>query len=561
MHKFLKVIVDLLVITALFDLAIRSVIRLDRHWDTVCYHLPFAAMRGQLNLSYEMNDLMYLRYQGFPFLPETIQGLLWKVTGSVNMTGIVNYLAFLVFIVFCQWMLRARFGLVAIIALTAPLVIIHTTTNYVDLFGNAFLAIGISTCFYIYLYPERITNNHILWALAGFIAAAWSKYLLVPIVGFGFSCLILACFYLPLSGINFKRKQLVVLFLLAILLSTLPYLKNWILYANPFWPIRVPFFSDWFPHIEGFDPHSERPNLLKNDTQFKLFIHSLFEINHPTQYAYRPRWIIDQGNADIAFRMGGFWCVGVVFYVIITMLLLLVNNFKKGIKASFFLLGLFYFVAILPQSNELRYFLFLPLTWAAIIGMSFPIFKEKLPRLALFLPVCSIVLFGYMVSENWAHYKIEKSSYLDVAKYWEAPSWWAILEKNKVYCAVNMIPKAILLSGPTMREYTIVDRSKESLCPKNSLTLTKAGIKSAEAYLEESHSLFSNKKYHESIQACMKSLQLKPNYPEAYNNICAANIDMGRKDDAISACNHAIELRSDYSLAINNLAWAMKMNK
>ena len=29
----------------------------------------------------------------------------------------------------------------------------------------------------------------------------------------------------------------------------------------------------------------------------------------------------------------------------------------------------------------------------------------------------------------------------------------------------------------------------------------------------------------------MKSLQLKPDYPEAYNNICAANIEMGRKYD------------------------------
>ena len=376
MHKYVKFIASLLAIFALLDLAIRSFVRLDPRWDNVWYHLPFSARRGHLNLTYEMNDLMYLRYQGFPFLPETIQGLLWKVTGSVNMTGIVNYLAFLVFIVFCQRMLRAQFWLVALIALTAPLVIIHTTTNYVDLFGNAFLAVGITSCFYIYLYPDRITNNHILWALVGFILAAWSKYLLVPIVGLGFSCLTLACFYLPLNGLVFKRKQRVLLVLVAVLLSTLPYLKNWVLYANPFWPIRVPFFSDWFPYIEGFDPQSERPQLLKNHAQFKLFIHSLFEINHPVKYANRSRWIIDQGNADIAFRMGGFWCVEVVFYLIITMVLLCVNNLKKGIKASFFLLALLCFVAILPQSNEIRYFLFLPLSWAAIIGMLFPIVRE-----------------------------------------------------------------------------------------------------------------------------------------------------------------------------------------
>jgi Flp pilus assembly protein TadD len=57
----------------------------------------------------------------------------------------------------------------------------------------------------------------------------------------------------------------------------------------------------------------------------------------------------------------------------------------------------------------------------------------------------------------------------------------------------------------------------------------------------------------------MKSLQLRPGYADAYNNICAAYNKMEKWDEAVKACTKAIELKADFDLAKNNLAWAKKM--
>ncbi|MEX2269843.1 MAG: tetratricopeptide repeat protein [Vicinamibacterales bacterium] len=62
--------------------------------------------------------------------------------------------------------------------------------------------------------------------------------------------------------------------------------------------------------------------------------------------------------------------------------------------------------------------------------------------------------------------------------------------------------------------------------------------------------------YQGSLDAARKALELKPDYPEAYNNIAASLASLGRWDEAIAAAREAIRLRPDYRLARNNLAWA-----
>src|SRR4051812_9774529 len=125
----LGVLCKVALVAALAVLGIRSALRLENWYDTFLYHLPFAALRGGLGIPYDMNDYFRPWYEGFPPLAELVQGIFWKVTGTVNATGVVGYLAFLGFLVYCQRVLRASFGLVGLIALTAPLVIIHTTTS------------------------------------------------------------------------------------------------------------------------------------------------------------------------------------------------------------------------------------------------------------------------------------------------------------------------------------------------------------------------------------------------------------------------------------------------
>jgi hypothetical protein len=560
----------LIALAALADLAVRAAVRLELRWDTFMYHIPFAALRGGLRIPYEMNETMGARYQGFPPLPHLLQGMLWRLTGSINATGVVNYLAFVAFLAYCHIALKARFWLVALIALSAPMVLIHTTVSYVDLFGNSLLAIGVSSCLYLYLFPERFSRSVLLCGLAGLVGAAWSKYLLVPPV------VLVWCLFVAVSLCRSRREvcslpRALVPLAAAALLAALPYLKNFAVYGNPFWPMPMPIMMQSFPYTEDPHPIAQRPPPLKDASQPTLFIHSLFEIKHPTHYGDRPRWIIDQGNAWIAFRMGGFWNVGVVAYLLSTMIMLVVHDRRTGTITSIVTVGVLCFVAILPQSHELRFYQFIPLSWAAAIGILFPHLRKQVPLGALAFLMITTGLFAYMVYENQVHYRISNVDYMTAAREWGAAEWWDKLERGQKYCVVDMVPIGILLTGPTMSEYSIVERSREALCPPGTTVLTKDGLQSrnvagarqvpapsfnaADVLLEESMRHYQAGRFKECVEAAAQSAKLNPNSAPAFTNIGICSANLQRWDAAIENTRKALRLDPNFQLARNNLAW------
>lgn len=466
---------------ALVDLAVKSAIDWNPGWDGLAYHVPFAALRGGLSVPYDMNDLVRPYFEGFPPLPELVQGLLWRLTGSVNATGVINFIAFGLFLIYCHKVLRAPFWLVALISLTAPLVLIHTTVGYVDLFGNAFLAIGVSSCLHAHLFPERPSRAVAVGGLAALAAAAWCKFQLVPVVVVMF--VLLAVIVLRSAAADrFSRRQAAVIILVFATLAAAPYVKNLATCGNPFWPERVPIVGALFPYlIDGVTTGAalDRPASLKDSPQAQVFAQSLFEIDVPISYADRPRWNYDQSSAAPAsagYRMGGFWGMGVIVYLVVTFGTLTACRRRAGIVASIAGVGLLGVVAVLPQSNELRYYMFIPLTWAATIGMLYPQLRKRFHRAGLGLLVLVLALFGYMVFENTAYYKIQKVDYRDATVAWGASYWWPQLQQGRTYCVADMAMHAIaiMMTGPTMSEYTIVSRSKASLCPAGTIVLTMA---------------------------------------------------------------------------------------
>jgi hypothetical protein len=548
----------------LIILAIRSAVRFEFRWDTVWYHLPFAALRGGLDLPYHMNEAMQLRFQGFPPLPHLIQGVLWRITGSIHATGIVNYLAFISFLAYCHTVLRANGWLVALISLTAPLVIIHATSSYVDLFGNSFLAIGLASCFYLVLYPGRASRTILIGALTGATAAAWSKFQLVPLAMLVFFFLL--CFSLPRSHVfpELTRRQVTLLILVGSVIALIPYLKNIVIYGNPFWPVRLPVIGNNIPYAERIDVAilNERPSALRDRSQFSLFFRSLFEINHPVRYPHRPRWIIDQGNASIAFRSGGFWVVGSVVYLTCLLMMLVAKLGKRALGGVLLVLGLILLIAKLPQSHELRYYLCLPLFWAASIGVLYGDLKGRFPALVDPFLGLVLVLFGYMVSENRMHYTIERVGYQEAADWWGASPWWGRLERGEEYCAVNLAPKTILMTGPTMREFTITDRTHSFLCPYPSTVLSSNGSilpLNQNLLLTESLTLHQEGKFEDSLKASLRAIELKPDFALAHNNACSALNNLRRWNDAIAACLIALKIAPDLSIARNNLEYAQRM--
>ncbi len=84
-----------------------------------------------------------------------------------------------------------------------------------------------------------------------------------------------------------------------------------------------------------------------------------------------------------------------------------------------------------------------------------------------------------------------------------------------------------------------------------------ADTPSAEALLHQSAELCRAAKFDDCIAAARQAIALKPDYPEAYNNIAAASIVLHRWDEAIEAAREAVRLRPDFELAKKNLERAM----
>ncbi|MEW6732762.1 MAG: hypothetical protein AB1489_15660, partial [Acidobacteriota bacterium] len=82
-----------------------------------------------------------------------------------------------------------------------------------------------------------------------------------------------------------------------------------------------------------------------------------------------------------------------------------------------------------------------------------------------------------------------------------------------------------------------------------------------ENFLDLSLRYYQAEQYQNCIDAAREAIKLKPDYPEAYNNICACYNGMKMWDEAIAAGEIAVKLNSGYQLAINNLAWAKSQKK
>jgi hypothetical protein len=461
-------------LAAMVLVGLRSALHLELRWDTFYYHLPFAAMRAHLGVPYLPQPDTAALYQGYPPLVELLQGILWRLSGTVHATGIVNYVALLVFLYFCWKHLGASLWLLTLLVLTTPMVLIHAATSYIDLFTEATLAIGTAGVLSMLLFNRWDDRRLLLWTLSGTTLAAWSKYTASAPVLLVFMVLLFRYGTWLRNPIT-RQKALAQLrpVLLAMIVAALPMAKNEVLYGNPTWPVQPPVFGNHFPST--FDMQRERrtqaPPMFAGASQSELFFRSLFEIHHPTSYPNRERWIIDQGNAWIAYRSGGFWVIAVITGAVSAALLGFLHTRRAGWRMTAVILFLWCFVSILPQSHYLRYFMFLPLTISAAIAI-------LIPRVRLLYPLTTFVLMCLMVGEfiyiahvNHVYFRVDPTSYAQAAEAWGFKDYWSHLETGKTYCAVGFEPSAFMLTGPTMHEFRIVEQEQPSKCPSGTTLL------------------------------------------------------------------------------------------
>src|SRR5207247_9645183 len=101
--------------------------------------------------------------------------------------------------------------------------------------------------------------------------------------------------------------------------------------------------------------------------------------------------------------------------------------------------------------------------------------------------------------------------------------------------------------------------ARERVAQADGQTSNQPATQTPESYLALSLQRYREERYAEAIAACRAALELRPNYAEAWNNICAAYNKLGRYQEAAAACEQSLRYKPDFELARNNLLYARAM--
>lgn len=123
----------------------RALHGLDQDWDTFAYHLPFAArLAGTCDKAcYGMMAWHEARFDGFPMFATWLQSVIWRVADKPDWNDLINIAGLAVFVATARIYLRAPIALLVAALLTVPLIQIHLSVTYIDLFSNTMIATAV----------------------------------------------------------------------------------------------------------------------------------------------------------------------------------------------------------------------------------------------------------------------------------------------------------------------------------------------------------------------------------------------------------------------------------
>ena len=351
-----------LAVALLASLAIAAWHDVSKAWDVWYYHLPFAGRLVGLvdSSSFTFGRANQARYDGFPLFGELLQGILWRITGRPECASFVALAA----LPGLAWFLKRTFAVPAhltVIALLAiPLVQIHATACYVDLPANACVTM-LAMLGYRQLVSRTAPSLHVMVGASVLaVAAANTKFQLVPAVLAAATVLIAAA----LRRDSKRRARLLVIALALPLVLATP-LKNVVHHGNPVWPVELNVLGKSLPHAEG--AYASSPAWLENVPRPVRWGASVIELGlHPI--AEHHRWTIDQWTppSEPGYRMGGFFGAYVVVNVAALLFAAFVRRTREAKVAAWFAGGATLIASLVPQSHELRYYLFWMLLLVAL---------------------------------------------------------------------------------------------------------------------------------------------------------------------------------------------------
>lgn len=350
-------------------LALKAISEVDAVWDSLNYHLPFAARRAGLIPAdaYRFQEWLELCYQGIPALPYYLYGALWRLFGTANAANLVSVAAFAAYVLIAGRLIEAPRTIIAIALLAIPVIHVNVASSYTDLTTNLSFAGVLIIATLIVVEPTRPMIPRILGMLAMAAVAANFKLQYVGLVG-GFVPLffvmlmgfrhdgrpLMAAFKTELTGSPAWTK-LALLGLIAVCYASAA--KNAYFYGNPFFPIAFNFAGFTLPGVPA-DNRFHAPQYLIGAPQPFIWGASVLEY---LALGWRPLpYTIGQGNVAETVestRMGGY----LSFFVLFNLAIFALATLSRGgrhllILAGFILLTVA--VSFFPASHELRYYSF-----------------------------------------------------------------------------------------------------------------------------------------------------------------------------------------------------------
>ena len=373
----------------------RAVHGLDQEWDTFAYHLPFAARLAGLcdKACYEFVWWHEDRFAGFPMFATWLQSVVWRFTGKPDWNDLTNLVGLAVLVATARLTLRTPAALLLTAFLAVPLIQIHASATYIDLFANAMVATAFVLLVHAYL-DKAAPLWRVLIPLVPLAVATNSKYQMLPIAA-SLAFAATALFVARLRGRPTREIAWAVgAYVLLGLITLATYIINLITHGSPIFPVAFELFGIALPGRDNPVNPEASLSLLWEDTPRQLvWLASIFEIE-----AYVGRlWVWDVGQGYVgrdnpSFRMGGYFGI----YVIANLVLFghLVRNTVKPVAAAAIgvLMVSTLVTAFLPANHELRYYMY----WMMFILIMNAILATR-PELAR----VALVQSGHRQVFNW----------------------------------------------------------------------------------------------------------------------------------------------------------------
>lgn len=349
-------------------LTCKALMAIDLVWDSLSYHMPFAALRAglltpaQFQFGSPARDPIGDFYKGFPIFADLVGGWMWRLTGwpeMINMLGIISIVALAGYL---KWAFALPSGWVLLGLLAIPAVQTAVTGAYIDVPAGAIFTIFLFSICDLWARPDRFCRPApwVVMFLGAFVAANIKLQTTV------FVCLAMPLLLPPTWRLLRERRagwRLILgtigLGVLATGAVTINLIKNLIVYHNPFFPIGLKIFGFKFPSplLDGMWLDTGRA--YDRYPEWMRWFLSVFEF-HALDGREVP-YSNGMGNvpiAGLASSMGGFFAALVFASLSFFVLGILANRNKLAYSTLGIFLYFTVIVAFMPNAENLRYDVF-----------------------------------------------------------------------------------------------------------------------------------------------------------------------------------------------------------